>query len=247
MKNEVAVAERGMLPADPVLQMIADAARDPNVDVEKMRALLDMKREVSREQAEQRFNAAMNEVQAKIRPIAADASNPSTKSKYASYLALDKVLRPIYTAAGFSISYDTDASPIGADHIRVLAYVSCAGHTRTYHVDMPADGKGAKGGDVMTKTHAAGSAMRYGMRYLLNLIWNLAIGDDDDDGNAASAEPITSDQAKELEALIGETGTKLDLFLGWLKVDALAGIPAKHFARAKAELEAKKKAKGNAA
>lgn len=45
---------------------------------------------------------------------------------------------------------------------------------------MPADGKGAKGGDVMTKTHAAGSAMSYGQRYLLKMIFNLAVGDDDD-------------------------------------------------------------------
>jgi hypothetical protein len=51
---------------------------------------------------------------------------------------------------------------------------------------MPADGKGAKGGDVMTRTHAAGSAFSYGQRYLLKLIFNIATGEDDD-GNAASA------------------------------------------------------------
>src|SRR5690606_15862485 len=52
---------------------------------------------------------------------------------------------------------------------------------------MPADGKGAKGGDVMTKTHAAGSAMSYGQRYLLKLIFNVAIGENDDDGNSAGS------------------------------------------------------------
>ena len=46
--------------------------------------------------------------------------------------------------------------------------------------------KGAKGGDVMTKTHAAGSALTYGQRYLLKMIFNIAIGSDDD-GNAASS------------------------------------------------------------
>jgi hypothetical protein len=49
---------------------------------------------------------------------------------------------------------------------------------------MPVDGKGARGGDVMTKTHAMGSGVSYGMRYLLRMIFNLAI-DYDDDGNAA--------------------------------------------------------------
>jgi hypothetical protein len=60
------------------------------------------------------------------------------------------------------------------------------GHSRTYQIDMPADGKGAKGGDVMTKTHATGSAVSYGMRYLLKMIFNIAVSDKDDDGNAAA-------------------------------------------------------------
>jgi hypothetical protein len=68
--------------------------------------------------------------------------------------------------------------------MRVLCHVShSAGHERTYQIDMPADGKGAKGGDVMTKTHAAGAAASYGMRYLLKMIFNLAVGEDDTDGN----------------------------------------------------------------
>jgi hypothetical protein len=51
---------------------------------------------------------------------------------------------------------------------------------------MPADGKGARGNDVMTKTHATGSAVSYGMRYLLKMIFNVSSGEADDDGNAAS-------------------------------------------------------------
>jgi hypothetical protein len=62
-----------------------------------------------------------------------------------------------------------------------------AGFTRKYLIDMPADGKGAKGNDVMTKTHATGSATQYGMRYLLKMIFNVAIGEDDD-GNAAGSD-----------------------------------------------------------
>ena len=49
---------------------------------------------------------------------------------------------------------------------------------------MPIDTKGARGGDVMTRTHATGSALTYGKRYLLIAMFNLAI-EEDDDGNAA--------------------------------------------------------------
>ena len=101
------------------------------------------------------------------------------------------MLRPIYTNGGFSLSFDTGKdAPEGC--VRVLCYVSHkSGHSRTYHVDMPADGKGAKGGDVMTKTHAVGAGMSYGMRYLLKMIFNVAVGEDDVDGN----EPVADNKA----------------------------------------------------
>ena len=95
-------------------------------------------------------------------------------------------MRPIYTKHGISLSFDTaDGAPL--DYVRIVCYVSKGGFSRTYHVDMPADGKGAKGGDVMTKTHATGSAISYGQRYLLKMIFNVSTGEADDDGNAAGS------------------------------------------------------------
>jgi hypothetical protein len=144
-----------------------------------------MHERMTAKQSEERFNAALSTAQQEMRPVAADASNPQTKSKYASYAALDSVLRPIYTAHGFGLSFDTgEGAPTG--WVRVLCYVThSGGHARTYHADMPADGKGAKGGDVMTITHAVGAAMSYGMRYLLKMIFNVAVGEDDRDGNVS--------------------------------------------------------------
>lgn len=169
--------------ATSLIQMIERAASDPNVDIDKMERLMQMHERIIAKQAETAFNDALTACQAELRPIATDAENSQTHSRYATYAKLDGVLRPIYTKHGFAISYDTADSP-KAEHVRVVAYVSRAGHTRRYQADMPADGKGAKGGDVMTKTHASGSAMSYGMRYLLKMIFNVAIGEDDTDGNA---------------------------------------------------------------
>ena len=90
--------------------------------------------------------------------------------------------------------------------VRVLCYVSRGGHTRTYQIDMPADGKGAKGGDVMTKTHATGAAASYGMRYLLKMIFNVAVGESDDDGNAAS-KGIGQEEYDRLCGLIENAGS----------------------------------------
>lgn len=168
-----------------LIQAITNAAHNPDVDIEKMERLWAMRERLAAKDAEKAFNDSMVSAQSKMGRISADATNPQTRSRYATYAQLDRHLRPIYTAYGFSLSFNsgTDA-PEG--HVRVLCYVShSTGHTRTYQCDMPSDGKGAKGNDVMTKTHAAGSAMSYGMRYLLKLIFNVAVGEDDDDGNAA--------------------------------------------------------------
>lgn len=215
--------------ANALIAAIERAARDPSVDIVKLKELFAMRKEIAMEAAEAEFNRAMNAAQAEMRPIAADANNPQTRSKYASYAQLDKALRPIYTKHGFSISYDEADSP-KADHVRVLAYVAhTAGFTRTYRADMPADGKGAKGGDVMTKTHAAGAAKSYGKRYILKDVWNVAVGEDDTDGNAPPKDlpkaPEGYDNWKADMTALADEGTEA-LQAAWKKSSGMRGYAA---------------------
>lgn len=170
-----------------VVSMFERLAKDPNASVDKIERLMALWERNQAKDAEAQFNTAMSTAQRQMRPVAADADNPQTKSRYASYAQLDRVLRPIYTDHGFGLSFDTGEGP--ENYVRMLCYVThSGGHSRTYKADIPADGKGAKGGDVMTKTHAVGSAMSYGMRYLLKMIFNIAVGEDDDDGNKAAEQ-----------------------------------------------------------
>jgi len=222
--------------ANALIAAIERAARDPNVDIVKMKELFAMRKEIAAEIAETAFNNAMNACQAEMTPIATDAVNPQTRSKYASYGKLDGKLRPIYTRHGFSISFNEGKSE-QADHVLVLAYVSNAGHTRLYQADMPADGKGAKGGDVMTKTHAVGAAKSYGKRYLLKDIFNIAIGEEDKDGNDDHYPRITEQQAADLKALITEHGGNLGKLLTYFKVQSLADIHANNFDWSVAEIK----------
>jgi len=224
-----------------IIQVIERAASNPSVDMDKMERLLEMQERILNRNAESEFNAAMSRAQAKIGRVAADATNPQTRSKYASYAALDRVLRPVYTEEGFALSFDTGEAP-HPDSVRVLCYVShVAGHKRTHHVDMPADGKGAKGGDVMTKTHATGAAMQYGMRYLLKLIFNVAVGDDDDGNGATPIKRITAKQAADIDALIEEVGADKAKFLRYFKIDSTERLAAAAYKDAVAMLEAKRK------
>jgi hypothetical protein len=228
-----------------ILSVIARAAADPNVDIDKLERLLEMQERVTARQAEAAFNNAMNAAQSEMRPIAANASNPQTRSRYATYDKLDRVLRPTYTKHGFSLSFDEGDSP-KPEHVRVLCYVShVAGHTRTYHRDMPADGKGAKGGDVMTKTHAAGAAGSYGARYLLKGIFNIAVGDEDVDGNdvGPSVDDVRLKLLNDLADAVGADKIKL---CKYYKVESLKNLPAAKYDDAFRRLKEKDPAKAEA-
>lgn len=229
-----------------LLEVIRRAASDPNVDVEKMERLMAMHERILARQAQADFDTAMSDCQTEMGPIAADASNPQTKSKYATYGALDTALRPIYTKHGFGVSFDT-AEGAPADYIRVVCLVNRGGFTRCSHVDMPADGKGAKGGDVMTKTHATGAALTYGRRYALLMAFNLVVGETDNDGNGAgltSSTLITAEQKNALIDLMKDTATNTEKFLKLLGVPTLDALPARRFKEAKQALDDRKKAAG---
>ncbi|WP_208821457.1 ERF family protein [Bradyrhizobium neotropicale] len=164
--------------------VIERAAHDPAFDVEKLQRLLDLYETQTMRAAEKEFNAALVGAQSAMLPIQANANNPQTRSRYATFAALDREARPIYTKFGLAPSFNTEPTgdPNTMRVVGMLAHV--AGYSRRYQIDMAVDTKGARGGDVMTRTHATGSAFSYGKRYLLAGMFNLII-DHDDDGNAA--------------------------------------------------------------
>src|SRR6185312_13445858 len=110
--NDVAVVPAPEISTSAVLSIISEAAKNPAIDVEKLERLLAMHERLQesarteearqrREVAQAAFNAAMVAAQSEMRPIAEDATNPQTRSKYATYAAIDRHLRPIYTSHGF--------------------------------------------------------------------------------------------------------------------------------------------------
>jgi hypothetical protein len=248
--TEVALKQADQMPvaqgeAAAVLSMIERAARDPAVDIAKIEKLMDMRERIESQQAERAFNIAMREAQGEMKMIGTNKKNDQTKSRYATYDKLDAHLRPIYTKHGFSLSFDEADSP-KPDYIRIVCYVAHeSGFTRTYRKDMPADGKGAKGGDVMTKTHAAGAAASYGMRYLLKGIFNVAIGEEDRDGNApAEATAITPEQTGQLRELVESVDGDTTAFCQHFKIETVGDLPAKRFDEAMKAVKARMNARG---
>jgi hypothetical protein len=183
----IELQEKALVPVSPTPMDLLGVAlsRDAAIDViERLAALQERQRDY---EAHVSFDEALNRCQAKLSRISADANNSSTNSKYASYAKIDRVVRPIYTAEGFSVSFGERDCPTPGK-TRFVAYLCRAGVTREYLKDMTPSTKGPKGADVMTPVHADASVDSYAKRYLVKDIFNVAIGEEDTDGSVTNGE-----------------------------------------------------------
>ena len=168
-----------------IIQVIERAARNPNVDIDKMERLLQMQERIMEREAIRSFNEAMRAAQAAMPQVVADADNDQTRSRYARYETVSAAVQPIITEHGFSLSFGEEDSP-KPNHLRIVCDVAhVGGYTKRYHGDVPFDMAGIKGNVNKTPTHAYGSTKSYGRRYLKLDIFDIAIKGIDDDGIAA--------------------------------------------------------------
>jgi len=236
---------------DPFLIMIERVARTPEVDVEKIRELFLMKKEMMLFDAERSFNADMVLAQNEMPRVPKDKKNTQTNSWYASYEKIVEICGPTYTKHGFSPSFN-EGKTEKEKHIRVCGdLMHRAGHTRKYYIDIPLDDVGIKGNVNKTQTHATVSSFQYGQSRLLRLMFNIPTGEGDDDGNAAGGKPIeyiSEKQLSQITDMINETDSDETKFLGVLagrlgvkKIASVETIPAKGFDVALGLLKKKQK------
>ncbi|PHR83135.1 ERF family protein [Henriciella sp.] len=207
-----------------LMQVIAQAARDPQVDVNKMQALLQMKREEEDRDAQRLFNRAFVACKKEVRPVYRNKYNEQTKSKYADGTAVADVIDPVQEEHGFSISYSTAQSARDGYYKIIGKLIHEEGHTELYEADIPEDKTGIKGTANKTDTHAFGSSMTYGRRYLKLLIWDLVVKDDD--GQRAGMESqgtMTTQQVQHLKKLIKEAGGTEEAFIKFLNTQKVPG------------------------
>lgn len=191
--------------ATSLLQAITQAASNKDVDLDKFERLFSMHKEMVAKEAESAFNAAMARAQSKIVPIANNALNTHTSSRYAKLAAINKAIVPIYTAEGLAISFDSGKSEVPDWHRTVATVSHAAGHSKSYHLDLPMDDIGVKGVVNKTKVQATGSTNSYARRYLVCMIFNVTSSDEeDDDGNGGKqqlGESIRADFEAAIEVL----------------------------------------------
>lgn len=189
---EVAPAQQG----DQFLAVIAAAARDPQVDVAKMAALLELKERIDAKQAEIEFNQAMTRLQPRLPRVKKNGKIDLGRGNpipFAKWEDVDFIIRPILAEQGFTLSFSSKPAPNGVLMVCTLSHA--AGHSRSSEMLLPPDA-----GPGRNALQAIGSARSYGKRYLTLDILNIVTEGEDDDGNKAF--PLTGDQVEKVRTLM---------------------------------------------
>lgn len=220
-----------------VLSIIERAASNPEVDVAKMSALLDMQLKIMDRQAEISFNrdfALACDRMPKIEKHGVIDMGAKGKMFYAKYEDVYSQIKPIEKEFGFTRSFTT--APY-AEGVQVTLHLKHRdGHSQTSTLLMPPD-TGA-GRNAM---QARGSASSYAKRYMTLDIWDIITGGQDDDANGA--ECISDAQCDEIEKLLDESGADVKRFLLHFKAEAVHKVQRRDFAEAVSMLKQKARQK----
>lgn len=185
------------------LVLIERASIDPRCNIDKMRALLDMRTEIVTDDRNISLAEAMFAAQAEMVPVV--RADPGEKKKYAKLERIDAAIRPIYTKHGFSLSFNSSALENGGVKILCKLRHKLGGIEQYELSSTELDMAGPKGGANKTSIQGLGSTISYLRRYLTCLIFNVALKDEDDDG-ANSPDKKKSDAMR--DAVNEETKAK---------------------------------------
>lgn len=229
-----------------LLQVIANAARDPSVDVAKMQALFAMHTQAKAQQAAMAFADAMAQFKANPPKILKDKHVKIPHKQGQGFTEYDHTTlghlcdKIIEGLAAVGISHSWQLEQIEGGQIRVTCVLTHRdGHETRTPLHSSRDDSGSK-----NNLQAMSSAISYLERYTLFAATGLASGMPDDDGRGAEpeVERITDSQVADLNALITEVGANKDSLLNYLKLDSLADIPAERYVSVVRAVEAKRKA-----
>ena len=221
-----------------MVSMFERMASDPNVDVDKLERLMQMRERAIERQAKADFDAAMADMQPELPAIGERGKaivQGQTRYTFALWEDINTAIKPVLQKHGFALTFRTDFK----DGITVTGVLSHrAGHREETSITLPSDSSGSK-----NAVQAVASSVSYGKRYTAGALLNLTSHGEDDDAYRAAVEPISDAQEIQINDMLEATGSDKAKFLKWLKVEKVSDIPAKSFDSVMSTLKAKERAK----
>lgn len=223
-----------------ITSMIERLAKDPSVDADKLERLFALQTRARDDEAAERYNAAILAVQRDVESVIRHLSNDQTQSKYADLGAIMRMLKPILDRNAVAVQFGTADCP-KPDHVRVTSRVSHGRHVERDFIDMPIVTTGLRGNANKTQTHATAEATTYGRRYLLCMVFNIPLADEDGNASSRVAKPIDQEQAAKIRELVEASGANLSAFLANAcgGASCIEDIAAVDYVKVKAALETK--------
>jgi hypothetical protein len=220
-----------------LMAIIASAARDPSVDIDKMERLLQMKERVEAREAKSAYTRALAELQT-VLPVIGERGeildkNKRVQSTYALWEDINDAIKPILAEKGFALSFRPQVRDGSALVVGTLSHV--AGHSEEGEMALPSDTSGSK-----NAVQAVGSSTSYAKRYIAAALLNLTSRGEDDDGVKGGLGLLVDDaQLCALQNLASGVGADTRRFCEYFGVKSLNAIPAFRFEEAMQALQAK--------
>lgn len=215
-----------------MVSMFERMASDPNVDVDKLERLMQMRERAVEREAKAEFDAAMSQMQPEL-PTIGERGNAAGRYTYALWEDINTAIKPVLMRHGFALTFRTDFTH-GVTVIGVLSHR--AGHREETSITLPADASGNK-----NAVQAVASSVSYGKRYTAGALLNLTSHGEDDDAYKAVHEIVSDEQLAKINEWMESTGSDPAAFCRAFKVDSVANLPAKDYQRAIAMFQAKQK------
>lgn len=195
---ESAITKQEQSPiAEPGPMQLMQQALSSGTSPEVIRELVALQQSVERfnwereeRQSKIDFDNALNDCQSQIERVAPNRERENGII-WLDYVGIDKVIRPIYIAAGFSICF-SEVECGEAGRLRMCATLSRCGVSRDFFTATPTAPTNSK----MSQTDAYASASSRAMRYLVLKIFNITVGIDKDE-----KKPYTDAQTMDRGAL----------------------------------------------
>lgn len=202
-------------------------------------AKLTVMKELLAMDAAQRFNQAFVALQADMPVIVATSVIPN-RGKYERFEDIMKVIGPLLTRHGFTVSFSQDFKENRILEICTLSHAS--GHSRANSFAVRS---GRADSDTQADCKASTTAKRNALCNALNIVIRQdCLSNEDDAGIEGDPNAfVTKEQAEELEARLAAVNGKVADFLAYAKAKWFNEIPANKYAELDALLKRKEKGK----
>ena len=225
-----------------LLAIIAKAARDPDVNVDKMRELFALKRELEADAAKRAYYAALAKAKGEFGPIIKTRlvdyehtqGEGRTTYRYEEFADIGAVVDPILSKHG--LSYRHKSTQTNGKIVVTCILSHELGHSEETSLEGVEDKSGRK-----NPNQAIASTISYLQRYTVKEALGIGAGRDDDAAESPADEVIEPDDVLYVETLIRDTESNLAIFLETIGAPSIAEMRISQYKRAVALLNEKKR------